>query len=1353
MLTAINNNNSNNNNKMEISGNNIQENFENQIEFYKNMFNCDYEVLNIPKKDKCIGVSEEGNVDFNNYNQNIDSSLTNKINEYVRIHNIDKTSFFITIYGYILSKYSGQEVVYTSMLNVNNFEKDIMSRIFLNTLPLLLKYDNGNISFLNKIRENIEILLNINSHNISFSELTNVLNLKKINNNFIYHSKLDSFDNNISILKNEIKLKSNFDFIFKVIENQNSYTISIEYNKYIYDSKIIENIVKSYLEVIANINHFEDTLKSIEYIPKDEKEKIIQKFNPNINTIGSEKLYHEEISKIAKQYPSNHAIIFNEMKITYKELDEMTNSLAYYLRKQNVNRNDIIPIISDRSPFYIISSLGISKAGGAFIPVDPKFPIDRIQFILEECQPKVVLHNNAEKIIEKLDKSKFVFYDVKGHDFTKNTDEINNINEPNDTCYVLFTSGTTGKPKGTLIKHFNLYNFVRSYNDSVNECCMNNIFALNNVKNVLGLTNFSFCVSHMENIVSLVNGLRLILVDDIVSNDITLLSKYIIDNDVDFIITTPTRLNIFFGNEGFRNSLSHVKTVCFAGEKLSFELCKKIRKYFAGNIYNFYGLTECTAGCTFKKIIVDNENEPNENIVTIGKPLCSCKIYILDKDKRPVPIGVEGEIYIGGYSVGKGYLHCEELEKSRFIENPFNVDKDENNKVMYKTGDLGKWTFNGEINYLGRMDFQIKIHGQRIELTEIENTILEINGISQCVVVDKIKKDTGVKYLICYYTLNNEQNKIESEGIREYLKKKLPLYMIPNFYKQIYEIPLLNGEKVNKKALPEFEPSLNGLVKEEYVAPQSEIEKTICKIYSIIFKIPVEDISVMNAFHELGGDSLIAIKFVTEVNKLYNIKLSITDIMEQPSIRSLASLIEQKRNENSDQVGTIQKYDKDEFPITSLLSAFPYKIEDKKLIFALTLNMLVFYQLPKGTNIERLIESFNILLDRQEVLKTKFIINSEGDVVGKIIKNEKLKIEYYTMDNFEQFVRPFNLLTDKLLIRVGFINDPENLILMMDVDHRLGDGFSYGILIKELLTIYSGGVLKELPIQYSDYAIDYDRKIHSKEIENTVKFYKTVFNEPYQSLTLPKKENCILTSKAIESVFIRTDENTYNTVNNISKKYNVSKTALFLTVYSVVISMYSGENKNIFTTVLISNRMMPHTEELIGLFLRCIPILLKIENVRLIDLVKQCMKIILKAYSCDMPYTMISEELNLPPCNSVLQFDPYELKGNGNNANPNPNAPKVINLFEMFKKHGKENALFHLLNKNNILHPDIKWTVGEEKDVYTLLFKYNKNLYDESLVKDIINKFLYIIKDESNFVKNSEDIVNEMTTNNLSEQK
>eukprot|EP00833_Pecoramyces_ruminatium_P014529 jgi/Orpsp1_1/1188561/evm.model.d7180000065743.1 len=810
---------------------------ESQILNYREIFSNEYEILNIPTKNNLnsdeYNIKEENNKEeineSNVYEKVIDNSMSERINEFIRHHNISKTALFISVYGYVLSKYSGQDTIYTSMMsaNRNNHYVENMAGMFVSTLPLLLKYNNGENRFIEIIKSNMEMLNNIyKNQDISFAELTESLKLKKMNNSFIFQPNISNqndgnqdksifstFESNEEIEKNLLSgienalrnnNKSKFDITFNITENKNDeYIISIEYNKDLYDSIMIKQILDSYIEVVRNINNLENSdIRNIEYIPMEQKERIIKEFNSDVNKEGCEKLYHEEFQKMAKQYPERIAIVFNEEKITYKELDEMSNSLAHYLRSEGVCRNDIIPVISDRSPYYIIGILGISKAGGAFLPIDKDLPDERIQFILGEVNSKVILFSNCKDVIDKLrnneDNIKYNIYDLVKHDYSNNCNNINNINEPDDTCYVLFTSGTTGKPKGVLINHFNLLNNIKiNYNE--NNGISNNIslaiyILKDKVHNILSITNYIFDISHNEITLSLINGLTIFLVDEYLINNIYSLSEYIIKNNIEFMNTTPSRLKLLLENEKFKKSLKILKYVILIGEELRNDLCKEIHKYSKCRILNGYGPTEATVTCSYK-------------------------IF-----KKPVAIGVLGEIYIGGYGVGKGYLNRPELTKEKFVENPFNLDGDEHNRIMYRTGDLGRWTMEGEIEYLGRIDFQVKINGQRLELGEIESKVLEMPEIKQCVVIDR-KKENGEKYLVCYYITGKEGKEISNKRIREYLGEKLPRYMVPNYYIRIDEIPLSSTGKLNRRALPE--PKEEDFITETYVAPVNNIEKVI----------------------------------------------------------------------------------------------------------------------------------------------------------------------------------------------------------------------------------------------------------------------------------------------------------------------------------------------------------------------------------------------------------------------------------------------------------------------------------------------------------------------------------------------
>ncbi|ORX65070.1 acetyl-CoA synthetase-like protein, partial [Anaeromyces robustus] len=1251
--------------------------YEHQIEFYKKIFNKDYEVLNLPKKNKIINEEETDLSRVKSFEKVIDEATSKSINQFAKTNGISKTALFISIYGYVLSKYSGQDVIYTSIIsaNRNNHYVENMVGMFVSTLPILLNFDNE-VSFFDFIKNNMNVIVEVyNNQSISFSELVELLKLKKINNSFVFQPNINNnnnnkknsinniFDDNIksendySLYESKDNLiqnnnQSKFDIAINVIERDSDYLITIDYNTKIYNDEIIENILNSFVEVSRNVNKFNQKICELEYIPKEEKEKVLYKFNSSIDTSNCNKLYHEEFCKIVSNNPDRCAIVFNDLKLSFKELDDMTNSLGNYLRGKDVSRNDIIPIISDRSPYYVIGTLAISKAGGAFLPIDPKLPIDRIEFILNEVKPKLVLYSNTESIINNLNQENYKYYDIQNHDYDLQNTKIDNINDPNDTCYVIFTSGTTGKPKGTLVSHFNTYNIMRASNGNKTNHSFYDLWIRNkNVHNILGITNFSFDPSYVEIILSLIHGLKLVLVDDNISNDINLLSNCIIENNVQLIQTTPSRVKLFMENENFRKVLTNIKILVFGGEELSIEFCKEIRKYSDCEIYNVYGPTECTIACSFKKVDVTRKNKN-----TIGSPLCNCKVYILDKYLKPVPIGVEGEICIGGYGVGKGYLNREELTNEKFIVNPFDKTNDEHNKLIYRTGDLGKWTSDGEIDYLGRIDFQVKIHGQRIELGEIEKTIMELDNIEKCVVIDK-KKESGEKYLMCYYISHDE---VQNREIREYLNQKLPRYMVPNYYKRIFEMPLTTNGKLDRKTLPE--PDLSDYVREQYEAPITETERSICKIFSGIFNIPENDIGRNSDFYELGGDSMVAIRVLSIIEKELKLNIYIKDIMKYSNVCQLSKYIDEllSSNETFNKIDIIERHNKKEFPVTS--QQLGVYIDSIKNPESTTYNIPVTFKLNKNVNIEKVKEGFISLFEKQEVFRTKYMekeVNGKIEVYGFVDDECLLIFETYNYENINTFIRPFKL-SEAPLIRVGFVDDE---VLLIDIHHIIGDGSTLTIIKNELNKYYNDMELDELEIQFSDYAIDLNEKKVNGSYEHQIEFYKKIFNKDYEVLNLPKKNKIINEEetdlsrvKSFEKVI---DEATSKSINQFAKTNGISKTALFISIYGYVLSKYSGQDV-IYTSIISANRNNHYVENMVGMFVSTLPILLNFDNeVSFFDFIKNNMNVIVEVYNNQsISFSELVELLKLKKINNSFVFQPNINNNNNNKKN------SINNIFD-----------------------------------------------------------------------------------------
>ncbi|OUM57003.1 hypothetical protein PIROE2DRAFT_18152, partial [Piromyces sp. E2] len=406
----------------------------------------------------------------------------------------------------------------------------------------------------------------------------------------------------------------------------------------------------------------------------------------------------------------------------------------------------------------------------------------------------------------------------------------------------------------------------------------------------------------------------------------------------------------------------------------------------------------------------------------------------------------------------------EELTKEKFIPCPYNNNGDKYNEIMYRTGDLGRWTEEGEIEYLGRIDFQVKIHGQRIELGEIESKIKEMEEIQQVVVIDK-EKEGGDKYLICYYVIKNEINdkEINSKIIRNYLKKKLPTYMIPNYFKEIKEIPLSSNGKLDRRGLPE--PSIEDIVNENYIAPETETEKKLCKIYGEIFNIAENEIGQMSDFYELGGDSLNAIRLISRIEKEFNIKIGMKDIVNNSIINDLSKYIDDviENGGKENQIEIIEKRNEKEFPITS--QQLGIYIDSIKNENSTIYNIPITLKLNNNVDIEKIKSAFENIFQNQDILRSKYHekeIDGKIEIYGFIDDECSLTFEEYDYDNYHSFVRPFDLSVAPL-IRVGFIS---NEVLMIDCHHIISDGGSMTIIMKELEELYNNQDIPSLEIQF-----------------------------------------------------------------------------------------------------------------------------------------------------------------------------------------------------------------------------------------------------------------------------------------------
>jgi amino acid adenylation domain-containing protein/thioester reductase-like protein len=577
---------------------------------------------------------------------------------------------------------------------------------------------------------------------------------------------------------------------------------------------------------------------------------------------------HQLVELQVSQTPDAVAVVFEDKQLTYRELNEKANQLAHYLQTLGVKPEVLVGICVDRSLEMIVALLGILKAGGAYVPLDPSYPQERLSFIIEDTQLPVLLtqHHLLETI--PTHQAQTICVDNWQAIAQHPADNPDSGVQPNNLAYVIYTSGSTGKPKGVAIEHRNTIAFI----DWARE-----FFTTKQLAGVLASTSLCFDLSIFEIFVTLSCGGKVIVAQNALH-----LPNLPAANEVTLINTVPSAIAELFRMNGIPTS---VYTVNLAGEPLQNALVQQLYQLdHIQQIFNLYGPTEDT---TYSTVALMEKG--TSELPSIGRPISQTQIYLLDAHLNPVPTGAEGEIYISGAGLARGYLNRPELTAEKFIPNP--LSQEPGQERLYKTGDLAAYMPNGELKFFGRIDHQVKIRGFRVELGEIEALLNKSLGIQQAVVV--ARDDTmGNKRLVAYIVPNSSAKvplqQVTARILRSLLKQKLPEYMLPSAFVQLDELPLTLNGKVDRRALPV--PQWTRMEAGAYVAPRTPVEIQLAEIWNRLLE--AEQIGTYDNFCELGGNSLLAIQLLYQVNEAFQIELPLSKFLENPTIAGLAQTID-----------------------------------------------------------------------------------------------------------------------------------------------------------------------------------------------------------------------------------------------------------------------------------------------------------------------------------------------------------------------------------------------------------------------------------------------------------------------------
>ncbi|MDR4329602.1 non-ribosomal peptide synthetase, partial [Bacillus pseudomycoides] len=651
---------------------------------------------------------------------------------------------------------------------------------------------------------------------------------------------------------------SKFDLTLIGIEEEGHVSCMIEYATALYKEETIKRMSEHFMQLIdAIINDSQVKLSSLEIITPQEKAQILDVFNKTAIEYSSEKTIHQLFEEQVQRTPNQVAVVFENQQLTYQELNERANQLARTLRSEGVRSEQLVAIMAERSLEMIIGILGVLKAGGAYVPIDPEYPEERIQYMLKDSKAQLLLlqqhlqdHIPFEgKLVNLNDEASY----------HKDGSNLKSIVASNQLAYVIYTSGTTGKPKGVMVEHHGLCNLKSVMYDTLQ---------MNEQDKVVQFASLSFDASIWEIFTSLFFGATLYIPSKSVILDYHLFNHFMNENK----ITTAT-LPPAYATYLEPTQIPFLRKLITAGSSSSIQLVNKWRGHVM--YVNAYGPTEDSICST---VWTSRDKLSGNNSIPIGRPIHNHQVYIMDKTGQLLPIGVAGELCIAGLGVARGYLNRPDLTKEKFVENPF-----VSGEKMYKTGDLARWLTDGSIEYLGRIDHQVKIRGNRIEIGEVETALLEIESIQEVIVIAREDKD-GLKQLCAYYVGDDS---LTVGKLRNELSKKLPNYIIPSYFVKLTQMPLTPNGKVDRKALPKLGENVQ--TETEYEAPRTAAEVQLVEIWKEV--LGLEQIGIKENFFDIGGHSLKVLQLIRKVSQSIGVNLPYRVVFDTPTIETMAQQI------------------------------------------------------------------------------------------------------------------------------------------------------------------------------------------------------------------------------------------------------------------------------------------------------------------------------------------------------------------------------------------------------------------------------------------------------------------------------
>jgi amino acid adenylation domain-containing protein len=941
------------------------------------------------------------------------------------------------------------------------------------------------------------------------------------------------------------------------------------------------------------------------------------------------RLFEDRVAR----HPTKTAVTYEEKSLTYSEVNERANKLARHLRALGVERDTLVGICLGRSLEMAVAIIGILKAGGAYLPLDPEYPTDRLAFMMEDAQPALVVTKKdiAEPVFRCAKKIVLLDCDWPAISQHAKTD-LTDCPEPDDLAYVIYTSGSTGKPKGVMITHGNLANYL---------CALNHEMQISADDRYLHTASIAFSSSRRQLMLPLSQGATVVIAGSEERKDplaLLALAKQrgvtVMDAVPSFWRNCTTILLGLSGAERSRVLDNRLRLMLSASEPMPSDIPETWTKQFghSGRHVHMFGQTE-TAGIVCLHRVAENPND-GVQIVPIGNPIANTEIYILDEQQRPCAVGVAGEIYIGGAGVGRGYLNRPELTAEKFIPHPFSEQK---NARLYRTGDWARLTENAQIVFAGRRDQQVKLRGFRVELGEVEVALIKHPAVRECAVVAS-NENNEEKRLIAYFVSSGEAPIVGE--LRRFLSDQLPDYAIPSVFVQLAALPLSANGKVNRLALPEVK-SERPQMPVDFVAPRNQIEDRLATIWREVLRLP--KIGVHDNFFELGGHSLLAARIVSRIRREFNIEFALRAMFENPTVAQLAAHVARPGAQHVEQA--IKPVERNGIAPLSFTQQQFWLLDQAGLPAAY--NVCTAVKIAGALDTQRLRKALEQIVARHEVLRTNIALE-QGTPVQEISPAMPIDLRISVLAKLSAIERQAEMnrvvnaeageafdLSQGPLFRTHLLSfSHDHHVLLFTFHHIVYDGWSAGLLLRELTAFYEGSSaalsnLPRLPIQYADFARWQRQRLQGAILERQLDHWRRqLANAPALNLPTDYARPATRSFKgARQSVTL--PQGLSHSLQAMSRNENATLFMTLLAAFQTLLFRYSGQ-EDITVGAPVAGRTNIETENLIGSFVNTLALRADLAgNPSFREFLSRVREAVLGAFSHqDLPFEKLVEELN-----------------------------------------------------------------------------------------------------------------------------